>query len=169
MKSLIFLSFLVISTVSNAQSEYLTEIKNKWKNAEAYTLEVAKLMPESQYQFRPSPEEMTFAGQLLHIAKNMHWLSTSYLNGTKTTKDLEGKDYSKAQIIEILEETFRIAAEALEKIPVAALEEKVDFFAGPMSKRQIINLMNDHLTHHRGQLIVYLRLNGIKPPSYRGW
>jgi len=30
-------------------------------------------------------------------------------------------------------------------------------------------LLNDHQTHHRGQLVVYLRLNGIKPPAYIGW
>jgi uncharacterized damage-inducible protein DinB len=30
-------------------------------------------------------------------------------------------------------------------------------------------LMHDHHTHHRGQIIVYLRLNGLKPPKYVGW
>ncbi len=38
-----------------------------------------------------------------------------------------------------------------------------------MTERQIINLMNDHLTHHRAQAIVYLRLNGVMPPKYVGW
>ena len=51
----------------------------------------------------------------------------------------------------------------------AQLEEKVEFFAGPMNKRQILTLLNDHQTHHCGQLIVYLRLKGVKPPDYRGW
>ena len=49
------------------------------------------------------------------------------------------------------------------------LDTIVDFFAGPMSKRQILTLLNDHYTHHRGQIIVYLRMNDIKPPRYRGW
>ena len=49
------------------------------------------------------------------------------------------------------------------------LDEEVQFFAGPMSKRQILVLMNDHLTHHRGQMIVYVRLKGVKPPAYKGW
>jgi uncharacterized damage-inducible protein DinB len=38
-----------------------------------------------------------------------------------------------------------------------------------MNKLQILNLLNDHQTHHRAQLIVYLRINGIKPPDYVGW
>ncbi|WP_374662973.1 DinB family protein [Parasegetibacter sp. NRK P23] len=38
-----------------------------------------------------------------------------------------------------------------------------------MSKLQIINLLSDHQTHHRGQLLVYLRLCGLTPPKYVGW
>jgi uncharacterized damage-inducible protein DinB len=38
-----------------------------------------------------------------------------------------------------------------------------------MNKLQIINLINDHQTHHRAQLLVYLRLKGVKPPEYVGW
>ena len=52
-----------------------------------------------------------------------------------------------------------------------AIEElsKVDFFAGPKTRSQIIQLVDDHHTHHRAQLIIYLRLLGIKPPRYVGW
>jgi uncharacterized damage-inducible protein DinB len=49
------------------------------------------------------------------------------------------------------------------------LDSKVAFFAGPKTKLQILNLMQDHVTHRRGQLIVYLNLNDIQPPKYTGW
>ena len=49
------------------------------------------------------------------------------------------------------------------------LPSEVDFFAGKKSKLQMLNLMQDHVTHHIGQLIVYLNLNEIKPPKYSGW
>ncbi|MGX5688737.1 DinB family protein [Arcticibacter tournemirensis] len=42
------------------------------------------------------------------------------------------------------------------------LDEQVKFFAGPMTRRQILILMHDHKTHHLGQLIVYLRLKWNK-------
>ncbi|MEM9260816.1 MAG: DinB family protein, partial [Bacteroidota bacterium] len=44
-----------------------------------------------------------------------------------------------------------------------------NFFAGPKSKRVIVYLLQDHATHHRSQLLVYLRLLGHQPPRYRGW
>ncbi|MGK0251702.1 MAG: putative damage-inducible protein DinB, partial [Gammaproteobacteria bacterium] len=49
------------------------------------------------------------------------------------------------------------------------LKGTVEFFAGPKSRMQILNLLQDHVTHHRGQLIVYLNLNSIEPPQYSGW
>lgn len=49
------------------------------------------------------------------------------------------------------------------------LTTKVDFFARPKTKLQILNLMQDHVTHHRAQILVYLNLNEIKPPKYVGW
>ncbi|MDT8346268.1 MAG: DinB family protein, partial [Flavobacteriaceae bacterium] len=49
------------------------------------------------------------------------------------------------------------------------LSEKVNFFAGEKTKIQILNLLHDHVTHHRGQLVVYLNLKEIKPPRYTGW
>ncbi|HEA31501.1 MAG TPA: hypothetical protein ENH91_16165 [Leeuwenhoekiella sp.] len=50
----------------------------------------------------------------------------------------------------------------------SALAEKVDFFAGEKSKLQILNLMQDHVTHHRGQLVVYLNLKEINSLGYLG-
>ena len=38
-----------------------------------------------------------------------------------------------------------------------------------LNKIQLLNLIQDHQTHHRAQLLVYARLNGIKPPPYKGW
>jgi uncharacterized damage-inducible protein DinB len=55
------------------------------------------------------------------------------------------------------------------KMNTGQMDEKVKFFAGPITRRQILILMHDHQTHHLGQLIVYLRLKGIKPPDYIGW
>ena len=71
--------------------------------------------------------------------------------------------------MDILRSAFAYSTGVVQGLEAKQLEEPVDFFAGPMNKRQILNLMTDHLTHHRGQAILYLRLRGIKPPSYRGW
>ncbi len=146
----------------------LIQLARKWSHAREYTLKMAELMPEEYFDFKPVPEEMSFKEQLLHIAQNMEWLSTSYLFVKKiTSKDAEAKD--KAAVIKILSDAYDMGANAHKNLTSKQLDETVPFFAGPMTRRQILILMHDHQTHHAGQLIVYLRLKGIKPPDYVGW
>lgn len=159
----------LIAFSARGQNGFMEEFKEKWKNSAEYTLELATAMPEEYFDFRPTEEEMSFKSQLLHMISNMNWLSTSYLEGTPVDFDLKRQDYSKAEILAMLNAAYDLSGKAAEMLPPGQLEETVEFFAGPKSKRQIIILMNDHSTHHRGQLIVYLRLKGIKPPRYRGW
>lgn len=163
------ISFLLITLIAWSQASYLAEFEQKWANTKAYTLELAESMPESAYDYSPTEEQMSFKKQLLHITSNMVWLTSSYLGGEKLAADLKKEDYSKAEVIQILTDAFDNGAAAVKNFPAEDLETKVKFFAGPMSKRQIMVLMNDHVVHHRGQIIVYARLKGVKPPKFRGW
>ena len=160
---------LLMTNILFGQETLLEDFKIKWKNATDYTLEFAKAMPEENYSFKPVPAEMSFGEQLKHIAGNMVWLSSSYLNGAPTKLDPMNTGNSKKEIIDILEKSFAYAAETVNHLNEKMLNQNVDFFAGFMTKRRILLLMTDHVTHHRGQLVVYLRLNGIEPPAYRGW
>ncbi len=165
------LFFLLPYNKLSAQSgndSLLAQLELKWANAKVYALKMAELMPEKYYDFKPVPEEMSFKQQLLHIADNMEWLSSSYLFVPKKNKiDTSIKD--KSAVIKILSDAYDMGMMAHHNLSGKQLDEAVQFFAGPMSRRQILILMHDHQTHHLGQLIVYVRLKGIKPPDYVGW
>jgi uncharacterized damage-inducible protein DinB len=147
----------------------LNQLSAKWKNAKIYALKVAELMPEEQYNFKPVPDVMTFGEQLLHIAQNMNWLSSAYLLGSKQNSKTDAKVLIKQFIINTISTAYDSALAVHYRLTPKQLDEVVPFFAGPKSRRQILILMHDHQTHHFGQLIVYLRLKGIKPPEYVGW
>lgn len=152
-----------------AQDAFLAEATEKWENAMAYTLELAEAMPAEHYSYRPTEEQMTFQGQLLHMAGNVAWLTHDYLGGPKMKIDRDMPGATKEEVLNVLKTALAGAQQALRAFPADQLDDTVDFFAGPMSKRKIILLLHDHLTHHRGQAIVYARLKGITPPRYRGW
>lgn len=152
-----------------SQDGFIADFIKKWQNSTTYTIEFAEAFPEELYDFQPSREEMKFHEQLVHICGNITWLSSAYLGGTTFNRDLSNPPETKNELIQLLQETFNYAAETLRNFNSDQLDKEVDFFAGPMTKRQVLMLMGDHVTHHRGQLVVYLRLNDIKPPSYRGW
>ncbi len=127
-------------------------------------------MPEEKYGFKPVPDEMSFGEQLLHLSSNLGWLCLSYLDGSENpVTKTDTKVQKKKEIISVLNKTYDYAINLLRRFEPAHLADTVSFFAGSMNKLQIINLLNDHQTHHRAQMLVYLRLNGIKPPDYVGW
>lgn len=152
-----------------AQDPFLTDAVAKWENMMAYTLELAEAMPSEHYDFRPTEEQMTFQEQVLHMADNVAWLTGSYLFGEKVSVEGTMENASKEEVIATARKAMEAAHAALQNLDASTLDDEVQFFAGPMSRRRIVFLLNDHLAHHRGQIIVYARMQGIKPPPYRGW
>jgi uncharacterized damage-inducible protein DinB len=169
MKKCLIIVVLLLSNSIFAQVEVVSTFIEKWDNSKDYLVAVAQAMPEDKYDYKPTAREMTFREQLFHIQENMNWLSTTYFLGEQHAKKEEVKGLSKAQIILNIIASFDAAKARVQKIKDVELSQKVDFFAGPKSKLQILNLMQDHVTHHRAQILVYLNLNQIQPPKYVGW
>jgi uncharacterized damage-inducible protein DinB len=173
-KNIILLSLILAATVSGFAQDSLL-IKShviKLTNAKAYTLEAAKLMPEVSYNFKPVKDEMTFKEQLLHIGKNIYWLSSTYLAETKDpvkNMKLNTDSMSKEQVMKFLGEAYDHAIGSFQELDTKTLAKEFSWQRGKMNKIQFMNLVQDHQTHHRGQLMVYLRLNNIQPPAYTGW
>ncbi len=174
-KVILFLNLLSVG-FTNAQSSFKSDILEKWKGMKSYTLEVAAAMPEEKYNYKPTTDEPTFAYQLVHMAGNMHYLSAKLINNiepsidlTKMEKDAKLGILSKTEIVEIVSKAFDYVEKTIESQTESNLNETLNFWGGVASKRKIVLLLNDHQTHHRGQLVVYLRLSGIVPPKYIGW
>lgn len=173
LRNLLLLPCAFFSLASFSQSVgklYLDAAVIKLQHAKAYTLAVAEAMPESKYGFKPTAEEMSFGEQLLHLAAILDWHTSTYiLNEANPYKaPAEGK-FKKEVVIATVTQAYDYALNTLNHFDISHLTDTVQFLFGPLSKLQIMNLMNDHQTHHRGQMLVYLRLNGIKPPAYVGW
>ncbi|MGA9649817.1 DinB family protein [Pedobacter sp.] len=146
------------------------ELRSKWDNGYKYTSSVISLMDEQQYRLKPSEQEMTFSEQLIHLTDNMLWLSSTYLTTQKPSfkpKEFGGRD--KKALTAMADSSFRFVAMVIENFDPEDLEDEIVFGNNKMTKRQIFLLINDHLTHHRAQMIVYLRIAGIAPPKYVGW
>lgn len=168
MKKYILLLTLFTAIMAKAQDTPITAFLEKWENSKNYLVEMAEAMPEDKYSYKPTERQKTFQEQLLHIKQNMDWLSSTYFS--KEKKDAKKATYTtKAEVIKAITEAFDNTAAIIKKASAEELKEIVEFFAGPKTKLQILNLLQDHVTHHRGQLIVYLNLNDVKPPRYRGW
>ncbi|WP_109301816.1 DinB family protein [Aquimarina sp. AU474] len=171
MNKILSIIFLISGSIMAQQFTPKEAFLEKWQNSKTYLLEIAELMPEEGYVFKPTEREMDFKNQLLHIRGNMLWLGTTHFSkDTFDRKSLtQNVPSTKAETIKVLTQAFDYVYNQVNEADPIDFKTEVDFFAGRKSKLQILNLLQDHVTHHRGQLIVYLNLNEIEPPGYVGW
>ncbi len=151
------------------QDGFIKDYLERWETSRQYLLAVAEVMPEENYGFRLTEEAMSFAEQSMHIAMAIDWHAFSKADGQEYAPQwdkfsVDGK--SKKEILELLDREFRRSANLLADFDSERLEETGTYFEGTRTRRQFFLLMADHVTHHRGQMLVYLRLNGIVPPKY---
>jgi uncharacterized damage-inducible protein DinB len=172
MNKIVFVILCVLTTIMYGQQNNPKDaFLEKWNNSKEYLIAIAEAMPEDKYAYAPTEREMNFGAQLVHMRGNMLWLGNTYFSSKEfNRKSLsQNTPKSKQEIINALKKSFDDVYKLIEQTPLEELKTTVDFFAGPKSKLQILNLLQDHLTHHRGQVIVYLNLNDIVPPDYSGW
>lgn len=176
MKHLILIStFIVFSSIFflcfAQQDIFIEDYLERLGNSKQYLIRVAEMMPAEHYNFKVTPESMSFAENLLHIGYAMDWHSQSLLGGRasidwKTDTIFKVASRSKKEMVAIIDHTFDTTINLIKEFDTKQLNDTLDYFGLTRSKRQIFALLADHITHHRGQMLVYLRLNGIVPPRY---
>ena len=158
-------------TASSARvviEEFLEEVRK----SRGYTIECAMAMPEDKYNFRPVPEVRSFGQQLVHIAEANGSIMEWHVEAKKKPSwpySGDGKERvtSKADVIAQLNASYEYVEKGLSYMTDDKLRDQVKTKDGEFSKQWGLNLILNHATHHRGQIVVYLRLNGITPPEYR--
>jgi uncharacterized damage-inducible protein DinB len=119
-----------------------------------YTLEVAEAMPEVSYMFKPKNAGWDFGNLLHHIAYGINWWKENYINGVQVEWEQPVFKGGKKEIINYLKESYQsLQASIKEHTPTESVVNG-------------LHATLDHVTHHRGQAVVYLRCNGIAPPEY---
>ncbi len=165
----ILLAFASFSFAQEPDNQYIEDYLIKWKNSKEYMLTLVKSMPEDKLSFKPNENAKTFTELTVHIISNMVWLSTDYLGGEGFKNEYKNRDLSKDELLEVLSNAFDYSYQTVEKCSMETLTEEQKFFAGPMTGYQILRLMNDHCTHHKGQLTLHLKMHDIAVPRYVGW
>ena len=141
------------------------EIVATWQRAATDLIDVAEAMPEQKYDYKPTPEIATFRDQLVHVAGIVQRFTDS-AKGTKSEAHPH-KAMTKGEVIALLKQTSQTGQETLGSLTDAQLLEPVKF---PFGDRMVTRFTFwqgplYQLRNHHGQLVVYLRLNGIVPPT----
>ncbi|WP_323789809.1 DinB family protein [Psychroserpens sp.] len=167
----IILFSAVTSPLFAQQDSFIEDYLERFENSRKYLILVAETMPEDKYNFKASPESLSFAENLMHIGFAIDWHSQSLLGGResrewKTDTIYKVASKSKKDMIATIDNTFDEAIELIKTFDATHFDDELDYFGLTRTKRQIFLLLADHVTHHRGQMLVYMRLNGLVPPRY---
>jgi uncharacterized damage-inducible protein DinB len=139
-----------------------------WNRIATYSIATANTMPTEHYDFKPVPEVRSFKEQMLHIANSDFWIENYLATGKGTGSDYESASITKAGVVTLLEDSFKNMSGIIAALTDEELKTNVETFAGVLNRMEVLYFMRDHITHHRAQTVVYLRLNGITPPEYVG-
>src|SRR3972149_10991553 len=126
------------------------------------TLEVVGAFPADKYDFWPAPGMMAVGEQIEHLAENLEAVIgpiASLAGLTRVSDDHAAGPLSR------LEQLTTHVGEVLAHLPDDAWQQEVSYPGDfVMTPHRAALVMLEHDAHHRGQLIVALRLLGIEPP-----
>ena len=133
----------------------------------AYVLAAAEQMPEAEYGFKPTPEVRSF-GQLVGHVANAQYMICSVARGEASPNRQNWEQTTeKAALVEALRASTEYCNGAYEQSDEAAMQT-VSLFGQQMTRLSVLTLNAAHDFEHYGNIVTYMRLKGMTPPSSQG-
>lgn len=142
-------------------------VKPLFSQVSTWIIQAAEQVPEDMYSFKPTPEVRSF-GQLFGHVANAQYMFCATALGEKSpaTQDAE-KLTAKADIVAALKASAAYCGKAYDMTDAKAMEPAAMF--GMKGTRLWVLAFNaTHDNEHYGNLVTYLRLKGMTPPSSQG-
>ena len=125
----------------------------------------ADLMPADKYNFKPTPAQETFAHMQLHIVQANNTLCSA-IGGTPAAEDKDVKETDgKDKIVAAMHRSFDTCTKALADLKDSDLTQEATVFGKKASKGAALLVMASGWGDHYASQAMYLRLNGILPPT----
>jgi len=169
MKRAIGLVLLFASTALLAQDKnpVTSVVKQILPRQEKNLVGAVEEMPADKFSYKPTEQQMTFGHLVLHIIEANNYLCSQIGNQPEIKapvplKESDGKD----KLVAALKASFQFCSTALDKVDDSKLADEVELFGGRKGPRAfaMIALTNDWADHY-SSAAMYLRLNGLLPPT----
>ena len=161
-------------TVSSVVDRQISQIEKQF-------VEAAEAMPDDKFNFTPESLNIkgsdyktvrTFALEVRHVAtaNYFYWCSVTGDKLPEGIKGANGPDdlKSKAEIIKFLKDSYTVGHKAAATLTSENIVEMLPFRNNKAPRLQLVTSPVPHAFDHYGQMVEYLRMNGIVPPASRG-
>jgi uncharacterized damage-inducible protein DinB len=147
-----------LKTLSGGARAYQNQVKSVIQRS-------AEKMPEESYSFKPTPDVRSFAKIIGHVADAQYTFCSAAMGEKNPAPGIEKSVDGKAELVAALAKAFAYCDKAYEALTDANAAEPLKFGNGERSRLNILSFNTAHDFEHYGNLVTYMRLKGIVPPS----
>jgi uncharacterized damage-inducible protein DinB len=149
----------------SSDNPFSTINKRGYERSKGILLRSAEKMPEENYTFKPVDTVRSY-GQIIGHLADAQYLFCSNVSGEKNPDlKIEKSKTSKADLIAALKEGFAYCDKVYDSMTDAAATQSVKFFGNDVPKYALLSINTGHNMEHYGNLVTYMRLKGIVPPT----
>ena len=150
----------------SAQNRLMQSMKGLFDVTKTNIMATAEMLNDEMYSFRPTAEVRSTSELLAHIANSQFsFCASASGEGNPNNEDFEQTRTRKAEIIDALEAGFAYCERILANTTDARAAQVVEGFGAVDTVGGILAFNSAHNYEHYGNLVTYMRLNGIVPPS----
>ena len=140
-------------------------LKTQAETVRSLVLRTAEKVSEDVYSFKPTPEVRSLGAVLGHIADGNNLLC-GMANGDKAAPNqVNEKKTTRADLVAALKASFAACDKVFDGTTDANASAPVDFFGQKQTRLGMLAFTNSHMWEHYGNLVTYMRLKNIVPPS----
>ncbi len=125
----------------------------------------AQKMPEENYSFKPTPEVRTFGQLVGHVADASYNFCSQAIGEANPGKDIEKTKTSKADLVAALKDSVAYCNKSFDSMTDAKGGEMIKLFNFNLARLTVFSINTAHTDEHYGNMVTYLRLKGIVPPT----
>jgi uncharacterized damage-inducible protein DinB len=141
--------------------------KGVWNTMTAYIAQAAADMPEADYAYAPTPGVRTFGQLVGHLANAQHMICAMALGEQSQGGRNWEQVTDKAALVAALRASSEVCDRAYQQSDEAALQSG-ELFGRPTTRLGMLVLNVSHDFEHYGNMVTYLRIKGMVPPSSQG-
>lgn len=146
------------------------ELLAAWKRSEKMTLTNLEQMPPDFFTFKYTDEAMTFSEQWRHCVLYTCSQLSSRAGLANPYMDIKLPiQLSKEDVVLEIKKMYTFVRKSISELSTEKFFTTSDFAGDEIPLWRLFYALENHIIHHRGQCVVYLRLNGVIPKGYYGW
>jgi uncharacterized damage-inducible protein DinB len=155
----------VLSAQDTPANPLVTVSKNIYGIAKGDILGSVDKIPDNLWSFQPTKDVRTITQLFAHIADAQYEFCGVAAEGKPVAKNIEKTATTKAAVVAALKDAFAYCDSTYSKLTDASAADMVPFFGMKITKLGAMDFNIAHTFEHYGNLVTYMRINGIVPPS----